>query len=67
MRSGPADPARIGGEEVVLGTGEADIPRVVSKLRAQGYAGPLVIEREAGDQRVSDIREARTLLESLLT
>ncbi|HSW45935.1 MAG TPA: sugar phosphate isomerase/epimerase family protein, partial [Phycisphaerae bacterium] len=40
------------GEEVVLGTGEADIPRIVSKLRAQGYTGPLVIEREAGNQRL---------------
>ncbi|MCH7555367.1 MAG: TIM barrel protein, partial [Proteobacteria bacterium] len=36
------------GEEVVLGTGDADIPRIVSKLRAGGYSGPLVIEREAG-------------------
>ncbi len=53
------------GEDVVLGTGQADIPRVVSKLKAQGYAGPLMIEREAGDQRVADIREAVTLLESL--
>ncbi len=59
-------PGRDWGEEVVLGTGEADIPRVVSKLRAQGYRGPLVIEREAGKQRLADIREAIALLESLL-
>ncbi|MBI4580423.1 MAG: sugar phosphate isomerase/epimerase [Planctomycetes bacterium] len=54
------------GEEVVLGTGEADIPRVVSKLRAQGYTGTLAIEREAGNQRLADIQEAITLLKSLL-
>lgn len=54
------------GEEVVLGTGEADIPRIVSKLRAQGYPGPLVIEREAGNNRIGDIREAVQLLESLV-
>ena len=54
------------GEDVVLGTGEADIPRIVSKLRAQGYAGPLAIEREAGNQRLADIREAVRLLKSLV-
>jgi len=54
------------GEEVVLGTGEAEIPRLVSKLRALGYAGPLVIEREAGNQRLADIKEAVRLLESLV-
>ena len=52
--------------DVVLGTGEADIPRIVSKLRAQGYTGPLVIEREAGNQRLTDIREAIRLLKSLV-
>ena len=50
-------PAQEWGEEVVLGSGQADIPRIVSKLRAQGYTGPLVIEREAGDNRVGDIKE----------
>lgn len=55
------------GEEVVLGAGEADIPRVVSKLRAQGYTGALVIEREAGDSRVEDIKEGIAFLESMLT
>lgn len=54
------------GEEVVLGTGQADIPRIVSKLRAQGYTGPLVIEREAGNQRLADIKEAIKLLKSLV-
>lgn len=54
------------GEEVVLGTGQADIPRIVSKLRAQGYTGALAIEREAGDQRVADIAEGVKLLKSLL-
>jgi sugar phosphate isomerase/epimerase len=54
------------GEEVVLGTGQADIPRLVSKLRAQGYTGTLAIEREAGNQRIVDIQEAIRLLKSLL-
>lgn len=61
-----AKPGQDWGEEVVLGTGQADIPRIVSKLRAQGYKGPLVIEREAGNQRLADIQEAARLLESLV-
>jgi sugar phosphate isomerase/epimerase len=61
-----AKPREGWGEEVVLGTGEADIPRIVSKLRAQGYAGTLAIEREAGKQRVADIQEGVKLLRSLL-
>lgn len=61
-----AKPGQDWGEEVVLGTGQADIPRIVSKLRAQGYKGPLVIEREAGNQRLVDIQEAARLLESLV-
>lgn len=61
-----AKPKQEWGEEVVLGTGEADIPRIVSKLRAQGYTGTLAIEREAGNQRIADITEAIRLLKSLL-
>lgn len=59
-------PTQEWGEEVVLGSGEADIPRVVSKLRSTGYKGALAIEREAGNQRIADILEAKRLLESLL-
>jgi sugar phosphate isomerase/epimerase len=61
-----SEPTRSWGEEVVLGSGEADIPRIVSKLRSGGYAGPLVIEREAGDQRIADIQEAIQFLRAML-
>jgi len=54
------------GVEVVLGTGEADIPRIVSRLRSNGYAGPLVIEREAGNNRIGDIEEAIDLLRDMV-
>jgi sugar phosphate isomerase/epimerase len=60
------NPTQEWGEEVVLGSGEADIPRVVSKLRSTGYRGALSIEREAGNQRIADILEAKRLLESLV-
>ncbi len=61
-----ARPRREWGEEVVLGTGQADIPRIVSKLRAMGYSGALAIEREAGNRRLADIQEAVNLLRSLV-
>jgi L-ribulose-5-phosphate 3-epimerase len=50
------------GEEVVLGEGEVDINRFVQALKKIGYTGPLIIEREVGDQagRLRDV--ARGLL-----
>jgi len=46
------------GEEVPLGQGEVDIPRFIKTLKAIGYDGPLVVEREVGDQagRIKDVR-----------
>jgi sugar phosphate isomerase/epimerase len=38
------------GEEVPLGEGEVNIPLFVDALKRVGYRGPLVIEREVGDQ-----------------
>ncbi|WP_235905363.1 sugar phosphate isomerase/epimerase family protein [Tautonia marina] len=45
------------GEEVPLGQGEVNIPRFLDTLKAVGYTGPLMIEREVGDQaaRIRDI------------
>ncbi len=45
------------GEEVPLGEGEVDIRRFIQTLRSVGYQGPLVIEREVGNQeeRIRDI------------
>ena len=60
------NPTEEWGEEVILGTGDADIPRIVSKLRSGGYTGPLIIEREAGDSRIADIQEGIDLLRDML-
>lgn len=60
------EPTRTWGEEVVLGTGQAGIPKLVARLRSLGYKGPLVIEREAGDQRIADIKAAIQLLEKVV-
>jgi L-ribulose-5-phosphate 3-epimerase len=45
------------GQEVPLGQGEVDIPGFLRALGRVGYSGPLVIEREVGDQaaRLRDV------------
>ena len=45
------------GQEVPLGDGEVDIPRFLQALGRIGYTGPLVVEREVGDQagRLRDV------------
>jgi sugar phosphate isomerase/epimerase len=52
------------GEEVPAGHGEVDWKTFFSTLRQQNFSGPIVIEREAGTQRVEDIRAARKVAES---
>jgi len=51
------------GAEVAAGTGEVDWPAFFATLRQVGFQGHLCIEREAGVQRVADIRAARELVE----
>ncbi len=53
------------GEEVVVGTGQVDWSEFFEALDDIGFDGDLCIEREAGDQRVADIRAARGFLVSL--
>ncbi len=52
------------GEEVPLGEGEVDIPRFLRTLKAVGYAGPLVVEREVGSQadRIRDVKHGLDLI-----
>jgi L-ribulose-5-phosphate 3-epimerase len=50
------------GEEVTVGTGEVDWRAFFATLRKLNYAGDFVIEREAGNQRVADIRTARDVV-----
>jgi len=54
------------GQEVPLGDGDVDLRLFLKTLKVIGYSGPLTIEREiAGEQQISDIRQAVNLLESL--
>jgi sugar phosphate isomerase/epimerase len=54
------------GAEVPVGTGEVDWPAFFSTLKELNYSGDLVIEREAGTQRVADIRTAREVVLKLV-
>jgi len=51
------------GEEVRLGTGQIDWKRFLQALDAVKFTGNLCIEREAGKERVGDIRAAREVIE----
>ncbi len=50
------------GEEVAVGTGQVDWPAFFATLAEIHFTGDIVIEREAGDQRVADIRTAREVV-----
>jgi len=50
------------GTEAVAGAGDIDWPKFFSVLHETQFAGNLVIEREAGEQRLADISAARALL-----
>ncbi len=53
------------GKEVVVGTGDVDWRAFFTTLGSLGFQGWCCIEREAGSQRVADIRAARQFLETL--
>ncbi len=53
------------GEEVPAGSGQVDWPAFFTVLKELGFTGDLVIEREAGDQRIAGIRTAKALVERL--
>jgi sugar phosphate isomerase/epimerase len=54
------------GEEVVVGTGQVDWKAFFATLQNLGFRGDLCLEREAGSQRVADLRAGREYLEHLL-
>lgn len=53
-----AQPRLKWGEEVPFGTGQVPPREFLEALAQVRYTGPLVIEREAGDNRVRDVRAA---------
>jgi L-ribulose-5-phosphate 3-epimerase len=62
----PTD-ARNLGKETPLGKGKVDFPRLLRRLRQQGYLAPIIIEREiTGPQLLLDLGKAKAFLEKLL-
>ena len=62
----PTDPKKLG-EEVAIGKGKVDFPRIIGRLKEIGYRGAVTIEREtSGPQQVEDVRAAKTYLENLI-
>ncbi len=53
------------GSEVAWSRGDVQADRFIQKLRQAGYKGVLAIEREAGDQRLTDIEFAVRWLSQL--
>jgi sugar phosphate isomerase/epimerase len=51
------------GKEVPAGKGAVDWSAFFSTLKQLNFAGPIVIEREAGTQRVEDIHRAKAVAE----
>lgn len=59
----PTDPDKLG-EEVLMGKGVVDFPKVFTKLRHLGYTGAVSIEREtSGAQQIEDVRQEKAFLE----
>lgn len=54
------------GTEVPLGEGQVDWPAFVETLKRGGFTGGLMVEREAGSNRVQDIRQAVERISRLL-
>ena len=50
------------GQEVAVGSGEVDWRAFFSTLEQLNYTGDFAIEREAGTQRLEDIRTAREIV-----
>ena len=62
----PTDPKKLG-EEVPIGKGKVDFPRIIARLKELDYRGAVTIEREiSGVQQMEDIRAAKTFLEGLI-
>ena len=62
----PTDPKKLG-EEVPIGKGKANFPKLIPRLHELGYIGPLTIEREiSGPRQLEDIKMEKLYLEKLV-
>jgi sugar phosphate isomerase/epimerase len=62
----PTNPKQLG-EEVPIGKGKVDFPRIIERLKQLNYCGAVTIEREiSGPQQLEDVRAEKTYLEKLI-
>jgi sugar phosphate isomerase/epimerase len=62
----PTNPQELG-QEVPIGKGKVDFPRIIRRLRELNYRGAVTIEREiSGAQQMEDVRAAKAYLEKLI-
>jgi sugar phosphate isomerase/epimerase len=62
----PTNPRELG-QEVPIGKGKVDFPRIIRRLKELNYRGAVTIEREiSGPQQMEDVREAKVYLEKLI-
>jgi len=62
----PTDPKKLG-EEVPIGQGKANFPKLIPRLKELGYTGALTIEREiSGPRQLEDIKKEKVYLEKLI-
>ncbi len=62
----PTNPKELG-EEVPIGKGKVDFPRIIKRLKELNYRGAVTIEREiSGPRQLEDVRAAKAYLEKLI-
>jgi L-ribulose-5-phosphate 3-epimerase len=62
----PTNPRDLG-QEVPIGKGKVDFPRIITRLKELNYRGALTIEREiSGAQQMEDLKAAKAYLEKLV-
>jgi L-ribulose-5-phosphate 3-epimerase len=62
----PTNPKALG-EEVPIGKGKVDFPRIIARLKELDYRGAVTIEREiSGPPQVEDVLAAKGYLETLI-
>jgi L-ribulose-5-phosphate 3-epimerase len=62
----PTHPKKLG-EEVPIGQGKANFPKLIPRLKGLGYTGAITIEREiSGPKQLEDIKKEKVYLEKLI-
>lgn len=62
-----SSPGREYGKPAPLGQGDVNVARVISKLRATGYRGPLLLEIDSRSSGTSVLRDAAAYLRTMLS